>query len=213
MIPYCSSTGTRTTREKLVENNWRVLWVASGHNWDSKPVIPAGYAIDNGAWSAWLNNRGFNESDFIRCLDFSVQYAGDTGLEPDWVVLPDIVAGGMPSLEYSLRWANTVQPYTKKMLIAVQDGMTPADLRPYVCEEIGLFVGGSTPWKLKTIMAWGALAKDRCYLHVGRVNSIKRISHCASAGAHSFDGTSVCRFPCTLDKLNRARHQIPLPLF
>ena len=208
MIPYCSATGTRTTREKFLNNGWRVLWVATGHNWASKPHLP--YAIDNGAWSAHLRDKPFSEEAFIECLEFSRVHP-ELGT-PDFTVLPDIVAGGLPSLDYSLSWEPRVRPYSKNVLIAVQDGMDPKDIEPYIDEHTGIFVGGSTPWKLRTLPIWGAVARGRCYLHVGRVNSVKRISFCSGVGAHSFDGTSACKFPSTFKLLNRARKQMALPL-
>lgn len=209
MTPYCSATGTRTTRQKFLSNGWRVLWVATGHNWASKPHIP--YAIDNGAWSAHLRDKPFSEEAFINCLKFSREHP-ELG-EPDWVVLPDIVAGGVPSLKYSLSWESRVRPYSEKVLIAVQDGMKPKDIEKYLDGHTGIFVGGSTPWKLRTLPLWGAAARGRCYLHVARVNTMKRINLCSGVGADSFDGTSACRFPSTFELLDRSRKQMALPLF
>ena len=215
MMPYCSSTGTRTTREQLLKRGWSVLWCATGHNWDSKPMIPS-YGIDNGAWSSFLQNKPFSEELFMRCLEFSKQNP-QLG-KPNFAVLPDIVQGGLASLDFSLSWEKRVRPYSERVLIAVQDGMEPKDVEQYLDESTGLFIGGSTPWKLSTLSDWGALcdqkktASGRPYLHVGRVNSPKRIAHCGSISvrADSFDGTSVCRFPKTIKKLDQARHQMPL---
>ena len=213
MVGYCSATGTRTTREKILEYGWNVLWTASGHNWDSLPIIP-GYAIDNGAWSSYLSGREWSESDFLRCLNFSREFSKGTGHSPLWCVLPDIVAGGLRSLDFSLRWINTVKDYSRIMLIAVQDGMRPEDVERYLGPEIGIFLGGSTEWKLKNMMEFGELAKSKdAYYHVARCNSQKRIHHAAAAGADSFDGTSVCRFPCTIKNLDRAIQQMTLPIF
>ena len=71
----------------------------------------------------------------------------------------------------------------------------------------GLFVGGSTEHKLGTMMQWGALAKDvGCWLHVGRVNSAKRIEYCGIAGAQSFDGTGATKYGWVkLELYERAR--------
>lgn len=91
------------------------------------------------------------------------------------------------------------------MLIAVQNGMTVDDIRPLVGGRVGIFIGGNTPWKLRTLPEWGALGVERgCWVHVGRVNSMRRIIACSVGRAHSFDGTSVTQFPKTLTKLDRA---------
>ena len=171
MIPYCSATGTKSTIAALRAARWRLLVVATGH--DKNSGLP--YALDNGAWSAHVNGRPFDVEKFEKLLDWSASCP----IRPDWCVLPDIVGGGLKSLDFSLTWVDTVSKYSKLNLLAVQDGMTPADVE-------GL-VGPS-------------------------VNSIRRITHCTNAGADSFDGTSVCRFPVNLNKLDRARKQLGFKL-
>jgi len=65
------------------------------------------------------------------------------------------------------------------------------------------FRGG---WKLRTMPAWGALARELgCWLHIARVNSARRIRLCHLAGANSFDGTCVTKFPIHAARLNEAR--------
>jgi hypothetical protein len=59
--------------------------------------------------------------------------------------------------------------------------------------------------------AWGMLAREHsAYLHIGRVNTARRIRLCADAGADSFDGTSVSRYATTLELLDSARRQTHL---
>jgi hypothetical protein len=126
------------------------------------------------------------------------------------VVAPDIVAGGLDSLRMSVSWLPRLD-VARRVLIPVQDGMTAGDVAPLLCDRIGIFVGGSTDWKLRTMLEWGDLAHHRrAYLHVGRVNTARRIHACAYAGAHSFDGSSVTRFAKTLPLLEHARRQLPL---
>ncbi len=55
---------------------------------------------------------------------------------------------------------------------------------------------------------WGQLARRRnCHLHVGRVNSARRIAICAAAGATSYDGSSASRFATSLPPLDKATRQ------
>jgi len=132
------------------------------------------------------------------------------GAGADFVIVPDIVAGGLESLAFSLEWLHRLSGLR---LLAVQDGMTPDDVRPYLGVSVGLAVGGTTDapegnWKEQTLPAWGALARETgCYLHVLRVNSARRILLCQDAGAHSCDGTSVTRFAKTLPRLDAAAKQ------
>lgn len=198
MIPYASRTGTRQNLAAMRANGWHLLVSASGVlRTEGMP-----YALDNGAWSAFIQGRPFDELAFDKAFSL-------LGENAEWVVLPDIVAGGLRSLEFSLLWLERLRSSPAPLLLAVQDGMTPDDVREYLSPAVGIFVGGTTEWKLKTLHSWGILARRRCcHLHVGRVNSAKRILLCAAAGgAHSVDGTSASMYAKTIGPLSEAvRH-------
>lgn len=194
MIAYASRTGTRSTLAKLRAAGWRLLVSAAGEL--RTEGLP--YALDNGAWSSHQKKRPFDESAFLRALTA-------LGRDADFVVMPDIVEGGDPSLELSFRWMRRVLDHTRVGLIAVQDGHEPWQVYELLGPTCGVFVGGSTAWKLATTPRWAAVARARgAWCHVGRVNTKRRIALCGASGATSFDGTSVVRFPGTLDKLDRA---------
>tara|TARA_B100001250_G_scaffold218220_2_gene187262 strand:+ start:8443 stop:8877 length:435 start_codon:yes stop_codon:yes gene_type:complete len=132
---------------------------------------------------------------------------GWLGDDADWIVVPDIVQGGLDSLLFSLTWLSRVLSFGAA-LIAVQDGMETADVSDLLNDRVGIFLGGSTEWKLETMREWGELArKKKAHFHVARVNTAKRIRLCQDAGAHSFDGTSVTRFSCNLPRLDNERRQ------
>lgn len=197
MIAYASRTGTRRNLAALRGAGWRLLVSAAGC------LRSEGfqYALDNGAWSAFSQGRPFDEAAFVRAL-------GRLGAGADWSVIPDIVAGGHASLDLSLRWMRRVLDSSPVGMLAVQDGMAVSDVRPFVGARVGIFVGGSTAWKLATVREWAVLARETgAWCHVGRVNSRKRISLCAESGARSFDGTSASRYQVTLSALDSARRQ------
>jgi len=132
----------------------------------------------------------------------------DHGPNADWIVLPDIVGGGLKSLKMSASWLPRLESIGRPMLLPVQDGMVADDVRSMLSEQVGLFLGGSTDWKLETMPMWGELARERgCYFHVARVNSVKRINLCQDSGADSFDGSSPTRFRKTLRGLDLGRRQ------
>jgi hypothetical protein len=159
---------------------------------------------DNGAWADFQAGRDFDEDGFERFLDwFAAQ-----PVTPRWLVLPDIVAGGLRSLELSMRYQNRCLSIAPLVLIAVQDGMQQSDLAPLVGRNVGIFLGGSTEWKLANMAGWGAFcAEHGIYYHVARVNTEKRIWMAVAAGADSVDGSSASRFAVTTPRLNRALHQ------
>lgn len=154
------------------------------------------YAIDNGAWADFRAGRPFDEDAFERLLE-------KLGASSDWIVLPDIVAGGLKSLELSLRWSNRCRAVSDLVLIAVQDGMEPSDLVNVVGPHVGIFLGGSTEWKLERMADWGQFCAERgLWYHVARVNTRKRFRMAHAAGAASIDGTSATRYAVTMPKLD-----------
>lgn len=195
-MAYASRTGTRRNLAALRDAGWRILVSARGVL--RSEGFP--YALDNGAWTSFQKGEPFDVDAFERALWM-------LGRDADWIAAPDIVGGGAKSLEMSESWLHRLR-FAKLVLIPVQDGMKPEDVKPLLSKRVGLFLGGSTDWKLSTMLEWGALAHDvGCYYHVARVNTMKRIYMAAEAGADSIDGTSVTRYACTLPKLDRALRQ------
>lgn len=130
------------------------------------------------------------------------------GAGADWIALPDIVAGGLPSLELSARWLNRCLAACPLALLPVQDGMSESDIAPLVGRSVGVFLGGSTEWKLANMERWGAFCAERdLYYHVARVNSPKRFALATAAGATSVDGSNATRFSCNMPRLDWASRQ------
>lgn len=113
----------------------------------------------------------------------------------DFVVAPDVVADASASLKLTRAWLPLLAS-ARLVLVSVQDGMRFDDVEGLVGVRVGVFMGGSTAWKLANLVAWG-----RC------VNTVRRIKLCAEAGADSFDGSSVSRFAKSVGRLDRARRQ------
>lgn len=189
-LVYASRTGSRRNLAAMAEAGIRLLATPQqlGRYPDAHP--PWAYMLDNGAFG----EGGFQPDQFATSLRL-------LGRDADAVVLPDIVCGGQASLRLSLDWMHRVlQVGARYALIPVQDGMVPADVRRYLTDvygRVGLFVGGSTAWKESTMRMWGDLAEEMaCWMHVGRVNTQRRMALAVAAGAHSVDGSSATRFAC-----------------
>ncbi len=198
MIGYASNTGTKRNLQSLRDHGWRVLLTPD----NPTPRVGLKYGVDNGAWKAFQQQQPFDESAFVSLVERH-------GSSADFVVIPDVVAGGMASLKFSVSWIPKLR-HLKKLLLPVQDGMDVFSVAAVLHQHknVGLFLGGSTEWKLKTMYTWGVVAATigRHY-HVGRVNSARRIRLAAEAGADSFDGTSATMYACTLPLLEAARQQ------
>lgn len=198
IVPYFSRTGTRENLEPLRAAGWRIM------------ISPAGelrtegferYCVDNGAWSAFTQQRPWDEAAFVDAL-------ARFGARADFVVVPDIVLGGVESLDVSHAWLPRVLDAAPVALIAVQNGMTPNHLAGTLGPRVGVFVGGDSAWKEQTMATWTAAAHAAgAVCHVGRVNTQRRLRLCQMAGADSFDGSGVSRFRKHLAVMERGLSQ------
>lgn len=194
MIAYASNTGTKRNLKALRDHGWRLLLTPD----NPTPREGMRFSIDNGAFA----KDGFKPDPFASLVE-------RLGCAADFVVLPDIVGGGNDSLELSVSWLPKLRGI-RKLLLPLQDGMSAHDvgivLRQNV--QVGLFLGGSTAYKIREMYGWGMVAAAwKRHYHVGRVNTRRRIRLCAEAGATSFDGTSATMFSCTVPLLDAARNQ------
>lgn len=206
---YATYTGTTANLQAMHRAGMRLLFgpdqlATAGHI--DTPPLP--WCLDNGAWGAFKGARPWEPAPFREVL----RRWGDGA---DFVIAPDVVAGGLASLKLSLLWLPELRSRVRQVLLAVQDGMSPADLQPHLSSSVGLFVGGSTGWKWQTLGAWAQLADETgCYLHVGRVNGAAKVQRCIDVGADSVDGTSPTRFSVTSPPLDVATQGVAhLPLF
>lgn len=200
-----SWTGTRRNMAGLRAAGWGLI-LSPVHRFSrSKSWDEWEYGLDNGAWTAFQKKEEWSEEPFVRLVE---QYAPCAR----FVVAPDIVAGGMDSLRRSEAWLPRLDA-ARIVLVPVQDGMEPRDVRSMLSNRVGIFMGGSTEWKWQRLADFAQLAREiGCYLHVGRVNTVRRIRYCTAVGAHSFDGTSATMYAVTLPKLDAARRQMALGL-
>ncbi len=138
------------------------------------------FGLDNGAFG---HDDDWNESKWIELLN----WARLSGQKPVWCLVPDVVGDREKTL---VRWevySPIAATYGWPLAFAVQDGMIPADV-PAKAEVV--FVGGSTEWKWKTMPMW---CKEFRRVHIGRVNTYRRLWDCHDAGAESVDGTGWVR--------------------
>jgi hypothetical protein len=203
MILMATSTGSKSTVAKMRTAGWGILITPDNrdtHGFEN-------FGIDNGAWSAFQRKTEWTPDRWIPLIE---KY----GQSAMWAVAPDIVLGGPESLQRSLAWLPWMLDRCRRVLIAVQNGMTYEDLAPYVSDRVGIFVGGDDSWKESSLPMWGRLKTDSgCWLHVGRVNTARRIKLAAMSGADSIDGTSAIKWPETIKDITRWEQQGALQLF
>jgi hypothetical protein len=198
VIPYASNTRTRRNLKALADAGWRILVTPEN------PVPPsgAGFGIDNGAWGAFKRQVPFDGNAFASLVERH-------GAAADFVIVPDIVAGGRESLEFSRSWLPRLI-HIRNLLLPVQDAMDVREVSALLHSwpRVGVFLGGSTEYKLRTMYGWGMVAHSMSrWYHVGRVNTARRIRLALEAGADSIDGTSATMYSCTLPMLDSACRQ------
>jgi hypothetical protein len=149
------------------------------------------WAADNGAYS------GFDPDAFRRMLN-RIQGVP----ECLFVALPDVVGNAFATWRLFDQWIGIVSGMGFPPALVLQDG---AEGMPVAWDQIAaVFVGGSTKWKLGESTKWklGESAAQLCrearrrgkWVHMGRVNSLRRIRHAHAIGCHSVDGSSATRW-------------------
>jgi hypothetical protein len=153
--------------------------------WDS---VRAGFlwAADNDAFN------GFDPVAYQRMLD---ELEGVPGCL--FVTCPDMVGDADATFRLFLGWAQRVLRTGQPLGYVAQDGASTAAI-PWDALS-ALFIGGSTEWKL-SIEAETLVreAKHRGkWVHMGRVNSARRLKVAKSWGVDSIDGTQLSWFTDT----------------
>lgn len=154
-------------------------------------TITAGvpWALDNDAFS------GFNEPRFLAMLEkAATATAATSGNRAKFVTAPDVVGEAAPTLELFDTWAPIIKAAGLPVALVGQDGLE--DLVVPWDRMDALFLGGSTEWKLGDAarrLTFEAKARG-LWVHMGRVNSFKRLRIAASFGCDSADGSKWARF-------------------
>jgi hypothetical protein len=152
------------------------FWIADNGRGPGKAgVITGGCGkgwVGAGKWLAWL--AGYSAEDRERCL---------------FAAAPDVVGDAAATAELSRPYFAQVRALGFPVALVLQDGQEHV---PVPWDEIdAVFVGGSDDFKLGPVAA--ALAAEARahgkWVHVGRVNSFKRLAYSFLIGADSADGT------------------------
>lgn len=182
MIVMTANNSGKVFRALAGEYPKNVGWLLSPGGFRVPPIeLP--FALDNGAFSAFKNNREWDESSFWALLD----KCKAKGLDPRFVVVPDAVGDAVATRRLWDDYAIRVRRYGFPLAFAVQDGMAKDDVPPFV--DV-VFIGGSTRWKWLTARQW---CKDFPRVHIARVNTRRQLLYCKHIGAESTDGTGWFR--------------------
>ncbi len=178
------SGSTRTVRDLAAAGTGGLGILLTPNNGNSVgSVVATGlpWAIDNGAFS------GFNADKFLKLIDKAI---GKSHLL--WVVCPDVVGNAEATLAHWPWWSAQIRARALPVAFVLQDGQEDLELPEADC----YFIGGSTRWKLSSHAAdLAAEGKRRgAWVHMGRVNSRRRLTVAMDMGCDSTDGSSLSMF-------------------
>lgn len=178
-------------------------------------VTPAaGNRLEPGrAWCA--DNAAFagrypGDDTYLAWLKAKAHMAGDCA----FVVAPDVPFDAAATLALSAPMLGRIRALGYPVALCAQDGLDHLDI-PWATFDV-LFIAGSTEWKLSSAARdIAAEAKRRGkWVHMGRVNSRRRLMYAASIGCDSADGTYLAfgpdrNLPTLLSWLDGVARQLP----
>lgn len=149
----------------------------------NRPNLEAGpWGADNGCFTRP------NDFDLDRYLAFLAERPAATAL---FATAPDVVGDARATMERSLPVLPMIRALGYPAALVAQDGLEALEI-PWAEFDV-LFIGGSTEWKLGA--ACEAIVREAKrlgkWVHMGRVNSYKRIRYAEDIGCDSADGTFV----------------------
>lgn len=176
-----------------------------------------GYRSHLKSYDWWAADNGCFATGHIFDADAWLRWLGGWPRTALFAVAPDVVADAGATLERSRPHLATLRDMGFPPAFVAQDGIE--DYPPPWDDFDALFIGGTTAFKFSE-PCLAIVAEARCrrkWVHVGRVNSYKRMAFCAGIGADSVDGTFLAfgpdknlrRLRSWLVKLS-AGHQLPM---
>lgn len=146
-------------------------------------IILNEWAADNDCFNGWGTDEERRYRRMLKGIPKGARF----------VTCPDKVGDHGTTLSRWDYWSREVESNGHVPAFVLQDGCGLGD----VPECHAVFIGGSTEYKLSEgvvrIVEWAK--RLGMWVHMGRVNSQRRINYAASIGCDSIDGTKCSMFP------------------
>lgn len=177
MIILIARNEGRKAEELYRKTGWGRMYMDRTPN----PFPGEKWGWHNGAWQAHLQGQRLDIELWKHRTNLAT--AAPT---PHLAVLPDIVCGGLESLDLSARHIDDMPLWWPKYL-PVQDGIEPKHVEPLIQQLRGIFLGGSTLYK-RTAPTWAEFAHAHgLRLHYARAGTRGKLRHAHECGADSLD--------------------------
>ncbi len=184
MIYFGNSCGNQKIIEAMQQKILGLITTPSGRK------SPEGFPIwvaDNGCFG----KRYVGDEKYLEWLQKYQPYTSQCL----FATAPDVVGDYEATYLRSLPFLPKIKALGYKTAFVAQDGVEFSDI-PWNSFDV-LFIGGTTEWKLgkgARGITYVAKFKDK-WVHMGRVNSFKRLKYAQTIGCDSVDGTYLTYGP------------------
>jgi hypothetical protein len=202
-VRYYATASSHRVREAMRAGLLALIATPAG---GSPPAPGVAWCADNACYSG----RYPGDERYLAWLARRQPHAGRCG----FATAPDVVADAATTLVRAAPMLPRIRELGYPAALVAQDGLEHLPV-PWGSFEV-LFLGGTTGWKLSPAAA-GLAARARTHglaVHMGRVNSLRRLRHAAAIGATSADGTLLAYGPdrhlsTLLSWLDQVNHNQP----
>jgi hypothetical protein len=191
LVPGCTPTLHRLS--KTPAGRGRLGHLVQPRAWNEpEELLATGlpFALDNDGF------KGFDWPRFRAMLDTWERHG------PLFITMPDMVGNAHATLTMTHGYGRMVDDAEglTPFALVLQDGMEDLDCDFWFAQHSALFIGGSTRWKLSRacydlVQHGRQLGK---WVHMGRVNSFRRLRTAFEWGCDSVDGTGFTKAPDVL---------------
>lgn len=176
-------SGSTKTMKRLAASKQRNLGVlltpSNGNSVESVLALGLPWACDNGAF------KGFDAGKFRVFLAKIKNAPGCL-----WVACPDVVGDAKITINRFAEWSSEVKASGHPVAFVLQDGQEDLEIP----EADAYFIGGSTEFKLSEAAHELVLRVRPKWVHMGRVNSKKRMTLAYQSSVDSVDGSGMSMF-------------------
>jgi len=186
---YTGMTGG-DKHERVLKLRLGYMISSSPHRNPTKNLGETYCALDNGAFPAFAKGYPFQADVFRETIKKCYKH----NIKLDFIVCPDIVQGGLASLQFSMKWAQSELLGTPNLALVVQDGMSTKDvaINYHLKLFTYIFIGGSVEWKWETAETWTKFARDNNKkIHIGQCGQLKYLEYARELGVDSVDSASI----------------------
>ena len=154
--------------------------------------LPLPWAADNAAFS-----RPDDRKFWRLCVE---SWATERHHPPLWVAVPDVVGNHSATLRlfswWLAYWLEELGRVPFPLAFVLQNGCHESEV-PWGAID-AVFVGGDNLFKLRQSAGLIDVAKVRGkHVHIGRVNTLRRLRYAFDLGADTVDGTAYSMYPAT----------------